>query len=245
MPDRRLKITHTQGVVAKIAWISEKNTEINPYTGILKTGSHKAIIRLSQASILHELSDGLTPSFAIKFFIDGNLDRGENFGNGESQDIVAMPAFTESGSWNFLEGTYSNHVAAFEKDTHPCEVDTLVRKLRDANRFPYATSISQLAERFTSGFEIMTEDNINAPFKLEFESPLADDPELMLGETGEPWYEELQNIPRGTILFHVFAWDRPEALGGTRTKIADIVLNSELHTSLEGDNSLFFRHQPI
>ena len=53
-----------------------------------------------------------------------------------------MPAFTESGSWNFLEGTYSNIVPAFEKDTHPIEVDTLVRKLRGANRFPYATGVS-------------------------------------------------------------------------------------------------------
>ena len=67
----------------------------------------------------------------------------------------------------------------------------------------------------------------------------------MLGETGEPWYEELKAIPRGSTLFHVFAWDEPEALGGTRTKIADIVLNSELHTSLEGDQSLFFRHESI
>ena len=123
-------------------WVPEQDETINPYTGILKVGSPTAIIRLSQATILHDLSDGLTPSFAIKFFIDGGGDREAGFTDGESKNIVAMPAFTESGSWNFLEGTYSNHVAAFEKDTHPCEVDTLVRKLRDATRFPYATSVS-------------------------------------------------------------------------------------------------------
>ena len=98
---------------------------------------------------------------------------------------------------------------------------------------------------FNNGFLIQNEANVKTPYKLEFESPLKDDPDLMLGETGEPWYEELKAIPRNSVLFHVFAWDKPEELGGSRAKIADIVLNSELHTSLEGDNSLFFRHQAI
>ena len=44
---------------------------------------------------------------------------------------------------------------------------------------------------FNNGFLIQNEANVKAPYKLEFESPLKDDPDLMLGETGEPWYEEL------------------------------------------------------
>ena len=74
MPNKRLKITHTQGVVGKVRWVSEKDQEINPYTGILRVGSHTGLMRLSQATILHDLSDGLTPSFAMKFFIDGDGD---------------------------------------------------------------------------------------------------------------------------------------------------------------------------
>ena len=51
------------------------------------------------------------------------------------------------------------------------------------------------------------------------------------------------SVPVGTVLYTIWAMDKPEELGGVETHIADLVLTSELTTSLWGDQHLFFRHQ--
>ena len=69
MRNNKLKTTHTQGVVAKVRWEVVDNNM--GYTGIYASGSETAIIRLSQTTILTQHSEGLFPSMAIKFLIDG------------------------------------------------------------------------------------------------------------------------------------------------------------------------------
>jgi len=65
---RRTKLVHQQGLVAKAEFIP---TGENSYTGIFASGSDNAIIRLSEAGlIVPGVSDGLTPSFAIKYLRD-------------------------------------------------------------------------------------------------------------------------------------------------------------------------------
>ena len=44
-------------------------------------------------------------------------------------------------------------------------------------------------------------------------------------------------------IIHPWARSAPEELGGQESHIADLVLTSELTTSLWGDQHLFFRHQ--
>lgn len=60
------------------------------------------------------------------------------------------------------------------------------------------------------------------------------------------WYtDQYMSIPEGTLLFHVYGWDAPEALGGVEHSIGDLYVASQITTSKYGDESLFFRHQPL
>ena len=65
----RKKTSHTKGVVGKVKWVAVKNE--GGYTGIFKTGTDHAIIRLSETVNQTPDSSGLMPSMAIKFLIDG------------------------------------------------------------------------------------------------------------------------------------------------------------------------------
>ena len=71
---KRLKTTHTQGVVGQVEWVPVDNDE--GYTGIYKSGSDAVLIRLSQTVNLIEASSGLFPSMALKFLRDN--DEAEN-----------------------------------------------------------------------------------------------------------------------------------------------------------------------
>lgn len=64
----RVKALHTQGLVAKVKYVP---TEDNLYTGILGSGSDTVLLRFSESSFLHEQSEGLNPSVALKFLKDG------------------------------------------------------------------------------------------------------------------------------------------------------------------------------
>jgi len=54
---------------------------------------------------------------------------------------------------------------------------------------------------------------------------------------------QLNSMPADTTLYKVFAWDKPEALGGKESYIGDLVMDGEFTTSKFGDEDLFFRHQ--
>ena len=96
---RRLKTTHTQGLVAKVHWIPNKATidELG-YTGIYAEGSNTVILRLSESANLNAHSTGLTPSMALKFIVDDY----------RSSNLFAATSFKESDSWNFFENDMSN-----------------------------------------------------------------------------------------------------------------------------------------
>jgi len=91
MPKGVKKLSHTRGLVAKVSW--EPIGSANGYRGMLGEGSANVLMRLSETSMLHEESSGLTPSVAFKFLRDGTY----------SDNIMAMPSFECSNSWNFLE----------------------------------------------------------------------------------------------------------------------------------------------
>ena len=49
---KRLKTTHTQGLVAQVEWVVFDNDQ--NYTGVYATGTDTAVIRLSESANLHE-----------------------------------------------------------------------------------------------------------------------------------------------------------------------------------------------
>jgi len=55
--------------------------------------------------------------------------------------------------------------------------------------------------------------------------------------------DDLQTIPVGSVLYQVYAFDKPCALGGREKYIGDIVTTSKQTTSQWGDKNFFIRHQ--
>lgn len=93
----RPKIVHNQGLIARVSWLP---VEGNGYTGFYEKGSNNIIMRLSEAQNLTELSTGLTPAAAFKFFVNGI----------ESQNVLVQNSFMASDSWNFFENPLANRV---------------------------------------------------------------------------------------------------------------------------------------
>lgn len=64
------------------------------------------------------------------------------------------------------------------------------------------------------------------------------------------FYDQLTQIPEGSILFKVMARDVPDDInvwpeGSTVSHIANIRMTSEMVTSDFGDRRLFFRHESV
>ena len=65
-------------------------------------------------------------------------------------------------------------------------------------------------------------------------------------DTGTPWYDQLQTIPEGTILFQAWARNQPDDPLKFKSRlqhIANIVLITKLTTCAFGDKRLFFKHE--
>ena len=65
---KRVKTTHTQGLVALVEWVP---VEGNGYSGVYEEGSDAVIMRLSESNMLYDGVKGLEASVAFKFLIDG------------------------------------------------------------------------------------------------------------------------------------------------------------------------------
>lgn len=158
------------------------------------------VLRLSETSNLHEDSEGLMPSLALKFLMDGT----------DSENIVAMPSFLNSGSWNFFEKPMSNRVDPFDQDENWCEAATIQRKLGETTAWPFDTGISQIADRLPNG-GVIEKENVKTPYQLIFDSPLKDNYSSTkpLDASGNQiqWYEQMRDIPSGSTIFNVFAMD--------------------------------------
>ena len=145
----RKKSTHTQGLVAKIAWkpVKDPDTGETRFSGIYHEGTETAVIRLSESRNLTEKSKGLLPSFAIKFLLDYS----------KSENLFGMPNFTgmykdketdqEYPSWDFFRGIFKNRV---ERLPDQCSRDALEAKMIEGNNKPYATGVA-LPSFWTTG----------------------------------------------------------------------------------------------
>ena len=102
MKRNRLKTTHTQGLVAKASWEPVSNPY--NYTGFYADTSTDNIIRLSQTINLTDDSEGLLPSFAMKFLIKGQ----------SSQNIFGMPSFKSTDSWDFFKYNMKSRLDHFD-----------------------------------------------------------------------------------------------------------------------------------
>ena len=113
----RSKVVHGQGLHAKVVWKALTAEEGNPYTGMYATGSENVIMRLSETQNI--AYQGLLPSVAFKFLRDGL----------KSKDIVAMPSFEPTSSWNFWENAMKTRVEPITEESNKCLFNTLISAL--------------------------------------------------------------------------------------------------------------------
>jgi len=214
----RNKYIHTVGTVGKVEW---RNLGGHNYTGIFE-GASQGVVRFSLAKEPDTSSNNTAPGIGLKFLRDGM----------DSANLVAMYSVDGQDSWNFFKNDFSNHIAPAGPALIP-----LAMKFSTATTFIQQVGLSDFGEFGESGSQIA---DPQFPFKLRFH-PTG---ELMFSDDYvRPFTEDLTSIPQGSTLYEVWASDKPTELGGTEKHIADLVLVSEMTTSLWGDRNLFFRHQ--
>ena len=135
MKRNREKITHRQGLVAQIIW---KPEEGHGYTGFYETGFEHGYLRFSQTLPLMDDSTGLLPAVAVKALRYG----------GGSQNIMGMPSFHPTTSWNFFNADMSNRVEPFDENDEDDKMllDTIIEKLIAGDNQPFSTAVENFAE---------------------------------------------------------------------------------------------------
>jgi hypothetical protein len=234
MKRRIKKTTHTQGVVAHIAW---ESTGDHPYTGMYASGTDHAVLRFSETTNLHENSTGLLPSMAIKFLRDGV----------KSDNLFAMPQFTSTDSWNFFKMPMRNRVQGFTMEDNPVEYQTIQKKLIEGSPRPFGTAIGHVGMHNLDG-TALEQEFVNVPYELWYTSPFqfSDEPEMVDGEQ-VMFYDQLKTIPVGATILEVWGITAPlsDEFESEKIKIADVKLLSPLITSTFADTRLYFQHKRI
>jgi len=145
--------------------------------------------------------------------------------------------------WNFFDNNFTNHHVG---PADNAKVKALVYKFSGATNYVESVGLSNCAKYDEAGKE--TEDEGNFPFELRFE-PQADIHEKFAWEAPPVSGDylsaifQVKELPADTNLYKVFAWDKPQQLGGVETHIGDLVMDGSFTASKFGDEELFFRHQ--
>ena len=135
MKRNRLKITHRQGLVAQIRWVPEDGQS---YTDFYSDGFEHGYIRFSQTLPLTDDSTGLLPAVAVKALRNG----------ARSQNVLGMPSFHPTTSWNFFNADMANRVEPFDADDpdDAMLLDTIIEKLIAGDNQPFSTAVGNFAE---------------------------------------------------------------------------------------------------
>ena len=152
LDDGRFKTAHTQGLHAKASWTSTGN---HGFTGIFEEGTDNLLIRFSETTNLTSESGGLLPSLSIKAMIDRR----------PSSNIVAMPFFTSTNSWNFFENPFKTRVDPFDERENEYEFNTIRKKLVEGSGNPYVCGFGHFGDR-TSDATFVDVDDVSIPYEL-------------------------------------------------------------------------------
>lgn len=216
----RKKYIHTVGTVGQVEW---RNLGDHPYTGIFE-GAAQGIVRMSLAKEPSSTSNATAPGFGLKFLRDGM----------ESVNLVAMYSVDGQDSWNFFKNDFTTKIGAAGPALVP-----IALKFSTATNNVQQVALSDWSQYGEAGTQAA---DPQFPFMLRFH-PTGDI--SFSDEYVRPFTEDLTSIPKGSTLYEVWALDQPTELGGTEKHIADLVLVSDMITSLWGDKHLFFRHQDM
>ena len=227
--NRRNKLVHQQGLVAKAKFVPVANTA---YTGVFK-GSDQVIVRMSETDLIADgISEAANPSIALKFLRTG---RG-------SANQFGMVSFEGTSSWNFFANPFATHLPNHEGE---CGPKTIAKYNAMATPFIYQNGSYDMGLYDQDGNQ---EAVPNFPYYMEF-VPTAGVPET---DGNSRFFEQLNGdaIPANTTLFEVWGLDEPSTSGGSwraasMFKIGEIVTTTAFTQSLWGDERLFFKHSRL
>ena len=178
---------------------------------------------MSAAAPVDTKTPNMKPGMGLKFLRDSV----------DSANLVAMFSVDGQDSLNWFENDWNNHIP----DSKDLTLKPLELRFKTATEWIATVGLSDWAAFDQAGVAV---DPV-FPFNLRFEP------------TGEfsfpsdtydvPFEEYLTTIPAGSVLFNIYAMDKPVELGGQETKIAQLKTNSKMVTSYWGDEHMFFRHQ--
>jgi len=213
----RQKYIHTVGAVGKVEWVDMGG---HPYTGIFQ-GASQGIARLSLAQEPSPDALNTAPGMGLKFLRDGV----------DSANLVAMFDVAGQESWNFFENIFTAHIPEVSGP-----LVFLGAKFYTATNNIRQVGVSNWAMFGEDGKEVA---NPVFPYRLRFqptgEIEFSD-------EYVHEFTEDLKSIPADSVLYNILALDQPEELGGVEAQIGQLVLRSEMITSLWGDQWLYIRH---
>lgn len=218
----RAKTIHTNGNVAKITWVS---TGDHPYTGMFK-GSDTGFARLSVAKPPDTKTPNLAPGMGVKLLRDGM----------DSADFVCMYGVDGQDDLNFFANDFSNHIP----DPKSIALLPLEARFATATNYIQTVALSEMASYTQDGTQ---ESEVNFPWSLRFAPSGQYNFPSTVAEGYTNFLDDLSTITEGSVLYDVYAMDKPTELGGTQMKVAQIITQSEMTTSFWGDEKMFIRHQ--
>ena len=247
LPEPKVKLFHTYGTTAKIAFIPEPNT---PYTGIF-TERVPGLARFSYAGPVRGV--GVVPGLALKFLIDGDHP---------SQNLVAMRKLDpQQPLWLFF--STGSHNSVFENPfTNILPLPGLANLTMRVVNHRFETVVTQghglhqSLESFgkvRANGEPVPPEKAAAPYRVIFR-PTAK--ARSASNPGIDFRDDLaRNFPPLTPIYDVLALDASEEtalrakgivavedLMAHASKIGAIVTESEFIASRYGDYRLFFKH---
>jgi len=157
-----------------------------------------------------------------------------------SANILANTSFEPSNSYNFFENDFKCRVN-FCLD--PLNQMTIQRKFLEETETFQSFGLSDFSRFNVDGSPVT---NFVFPFELTFAPTPAVKSMFPAVDTGISWYDQLQTIPAGTILFQAWARNQPNdplKFKSGLQHIANIVLITNLTTCAFGDKRLFFKHE--
>jgi len=190
----REKYIHSVGNIAKAEW---RVTGDHGYTGMFE-GAKNCYARLSFAKEPNVKKANTTPGMGVKCLRDGM----------DSANFVAMYSIDGHESWDFFAVDFTNHIPAGSLALVPLE-----KKFSVYTPYVGEVGLSEMASYSEDGSAV---EEPNFPFNLIFKSDLSTpaDPPM---DTGRLFTDDLKQIASGSVLYKVFAWDKPEEMGGAAT----------------------------
>jgi len=145
-----------------------------------------------------------------------------------------MVSFEGFSGFNFFQEDFSSSIGDF---TDPWLSATIGARLAQRTRHIGHTS-NFLAGQYTQDGNKVKWGTRVWPFSMRYE-PVAETVSHFTEEYTGPLLDKLTAIPANSHLFNVYGLDAP---GGTEYLIGELWTDSEMVTSLWGDETLFFRH---